>query len=260
MKRALIGYTGFVGASLLASGGFTHGFNRADAAEARGIRFGEVVVAAVPCLAAQPDDAADAAAVAALAEVIASLQAERCVLLSSPEVFAPGAHDEDAIPAPSTPAGVRRRALEELVAGKFARSSIVRLPGLFGDGLKANALFELASGRAGAIDPAARRQWYPLRRLAGDLEHIAGAGLAVAHLAPEPVAFREVLARHFRTLVPGREGAAPAVPELTTRHAALFGALESGDAAPYLMRGPQVLAAMGDFLTQRRRRGGAGVS
>lgn len=249
MKRALIGYTGFVGASLLAAGGFTHGFNRADAAEARGLRFDEVVVAAVPCLAAHPDDAADETAVAALAQVLESLQARRCVLLSSADVFdAPGSFDETAEPAPVSPAAARRRALERLVTAHFPASTLVRLPGLFGEGLKANAIADLLAGHAEAIDPAARRQWYPLRRLAGDLERIAGAGLAVAHLAPEPLAFSEILARHFRTLSPGPEGSAAPAPELSTRHAALFG----GEGA-YLMRAPQVLITLGDFLTQLRR-------
>lgn len=251
MKRALIGYTGFVGATLLAAGGFTHGFNRSDAHEARGIRFGEVVVAAMPCLAvaAGVDEAADAAAVAALAAVLESLTAERCVLLSTAEVFGnAGPFDEEATPEPATPAAARRRGLETLVAARFARSSIVRLPGLFGEGLKANALADLLAGQARAIDPAARRQWYPVRRLAVDLGRIAGAGLPVAHLAPEPVSFAEVLARHFRTLTPGPEGTAAPAPELQTRHATLFG----GD-SPYLMGAPQVLVAMGDFLARARR-------
>lgn len=252
MKRALIGYTGFVGASLLAAGGFSHGFNRADAEEARGIRFDEVVVAAMPCLAAHPDDADDAQAVAALAALLEGLTAQRCVLLSSAELFeGPGRFDETAAPAPSRPAGLRRLQLEQRVVAHFPASTLVRLPGLFGEGLKANALADLLAGRAEAIDPAAQGQWYPLRRLPADLARISGAGLALTHLAPAPIAFSEILARHFPGLAAtdlAATGRAAPTPELTTRHAALFGG--EGD---YTMSTSQALAALGDFLKQRRR-------
>jgi hypothetical protein len=142
------------------------------------------------------------------------------------------------------------------VVAHFPASTLVRLPGLFGEGLKANALADLLAGRAEAIDPAAQGQWYPLRRLPADLARIGGAGLALAHLAPAPIAFSEILARHFPGLAAtdlaatdlAATGRAAPTPELTTRHAALFGG--EGD---YTMSTSQVLAALGDFLKQRRR-------
>jgi hypothetical protein len=256
LKRALIGYTGFIGSTLLAANGFTHGFNRQDVAELRGTRFDEIVCAGISGdrAAAERDPAADRAAIATLLAALEVAEAGRFVLISTTEVYADPSQplDEATDPPapPEHPFGRHRWEAERFVAARFARHSIVRLPALFGDGLKHNVLFDLlAERRLEAINPAATLQWYPLRRLPGDLGRIAGAGLARANLVSEPVPMRDLLARHFPRLAVGPETAPAEHHALRTRHAPLF-----GGEPPYVMRTPQVLAALGDFLKAARRK------
>ena len=252
MKRALIGHTGFVGSTLLAAGGFTHGFNSGDFEDMRGARFDEVVCAGIAS--ARRGTKPDRAAIGALLSVLERVRVGRFVLISTIEVYPDPSQplDETAVPddAGGDAFGRRRREVEVFVAAHFANHAIVRLPALFGDGMTHNALFDLLHGnRVESLDPGAEHQWYPLRRLPGDLVRIAGAGLATVNLVTEPMALGEVAARLFRSAKLGPEtGAAPRTA-LRTRYAPLFGGV-----APYVMAKSQVQVAMGDFVRAARRR------
>ena len=256
MKRALIGHTGFVGGTLLAAGGFTHGFNRSDIHEMRGQEFGEVICAGIPAVKwlANKEPEQDRAAIAALLDVLATVRADRFVLISTIDVYPDPSQplDESAGLAglANQPYGLHRFEVEQFVAGHFADHAIVRLPALFGDGLKKNALFDLLNdNQVEKINPAAEFQWYPTRRLTLDIGRIAAAGLRVANLVTEPLPMRDVIARYFPTTQVGPESEPAPRYALRTRHASLFG----GD-PPWVMGRSQVMVAMGDFIKRARRR------
>jgi len=256
MKRALIGHTGFVGGTLLAAGGFTHGFNSRDFEDMRGARFDEVVCAGIPSVKwlANKEPEQDRAAIGALLGVLETVQAGRFVLISTVDVYPDPSLPLDETAEPDGAAnhayGRHRLAVEQFVAAHFASHAIVRLPALFGEGLKKNALFDLLHDNAvERIDPAGEFQWYPTRRLPGDLVHIAGAGLRVVNLVTEPVAMRDVIGRFFPAAKPAPESATPPRYGLRTRYAPLF-----GGSPPWIMGRAHVLIAMGDYIRAARRR------
>lgn len=257
MTRALIGHTGFVGATLLAEGGFTHGFNRADIEEMRGQRFDEIVCAGVPGSRAEAnrDPGRDRDTIARLLAALETVRAGRLVLISTTAVYADLSRpqDEEAEPDPGgtgEPYGRHRLDVERFVAARFPVCAIVRLPSLFGAGLRENALFDLLHNRdTEALNPAARLQWYPTRRLGADLARIAGAGLGLVNLVSEPVALAEVIRRFFPETPVGPEAGPAPGHDLRTRHARLF-----GGEPPYVAARAQVLAAMADYLKGVRRR------
>jgi hypothetical protein len=256
MTRALVGYTGFVGATLLADGGYTHGFNSRDIEEMRGGRFDEVVCAGVPAVKwlANREPEGDRAAIGRLLAVLETVRTGRFVLISTVDVYADPSlpQDETADPAglgAGEPYGRHRLEVERFVAARFPTHAIVRLPALFGDGLKKNALFDLLhEHQTEKLNPAARFQWYPTRRLAGDLRRIAGAGLSLVNLVSEPIALAEVIQRFFPTARVGLPVDPAPHYNLRTRHAALF-----GGEPPFISRRAQVLAAMADFIKSARR-------
>jgi hypothetical protein len=256
MKRALIGHTGFVGGTLLAAGGFTHGFNSRDFHDMRGARFDEVVCAGVRSAKwlANTEPAQDKAAIEALLRVLENVRVGRFVLISTVDVYPDPSLplDETAVleGLPNHSYGSHRYLVEQFVAGLYPNHAIVRLPALFGDGLKKNALFDLLhDNRVDRLDPAAEYQWYPLRRLPGDLARIAGAGLGLVNLVTEPSPLGDVIARFFPAARPGPETQAAPRYALRTRYAPLFGGV-----VPYIMGQSQVLVAMGDFVRASRRR------
>jgi hypothetical protein len=88
----------------------------------------------------------DAAQIEGLIAHLSGVRAERFVLISSIAVLADfaGGDDESTAAFQQTLAyGRNRRALEAFVEDHFPRSLIIRLPALFGPGLRKNFLFDL---------------------------------------------------------------------------------------------------------------------
>lgn len=146
--NGLMGHTGFVGSALMRQARFAACFNSANIADISGRRFGTLVCAAAPgsMLEANRAPDRDAAQIDALVAQLATVRAERFVLISSIAVLADCASGADE----STQAfqqdiayGRHRRALEAFAESHFAHSLIVRLPALFGPGLRKNFLHDL---------------------------------------------------------------------------------------------------------------------
>ncbi|MEM6586740.1 MAG: hypothetical protein AAF692_13390 [Pseudomonadota bacterium] len=147
-STALIGHTGFVGSTLARQAAFSHRFNSANIDEAAGQRFDTVVCAAAPgsMLEANTAPEADRAKIHALMDQLSRLQADRFILISSIAVLADfaGGDDEGSCAFQTDLAyGRHRRELEAFVEDRFADPLIVRLPALFGRGLRKNFLFDL---------------------------------------------------------------------------------------------------------------------
>lgn len=144
----LIGHTGFVGGALLRQAAFGQVFNSANIGAIAGEHFGTLVCAAAPgsMLEANRAPERDAAQIEALMAQLATVTAECFVLISSIAVLADfaGGDDEGTTAFQQTLAyGRHRRMLEAFVEERFPRSLIVRLPALFGAGLRKNFLFDL---------------------------------------------------------------------------------------------------------------------
>jgi dTDP-4-dehydrorhamnose reductase len=257
MRRALIGHTGFVGGNLLAAGGFAQTYNSQNIRSLAGERFDEIVCAGISAVKwlANKEPEADWAGIRRLLDVLAQVRTERFVLISTIDVYPDPAQplDEDAElahPSSNEPYGRHRLAVEQWVAERFPVCSIVRLPALFGMGLKKNALYDLLNGNQIAkINPASMFQWYPTDRLSSDLARIAEAKLRVVNLFPEPLAMHDILARFFPEAKVGAEAGVAVRYALRTKHAMLF-----GGSPPYVMSAGQALSAMGDFVNRERQR------
>ena len=144
----LIGYTGFVGTTLMRQHGFDRRFNSRNIDDAAGAMFDTLVCAAAPgsMFEANRFPERDAARIDALiAQLDAIAGARRFVLISTIAVLAGFTAEDESTAAfeASTPYGVNRRRLEQFVEQRFPDALIVRLPALFGTGLKKNFLFDL---------------------------------------------------------------------------------------------------------------------
>lgn len=148
LPQGLIGHTGFVGGALLRQTGFDACYNSRNIADIEGRAFGTLVCAAAPgsMLEANRAPERDKAQIDALIARLERVKAERFVLVSSIAVLADfaGRDDEGSTAFQHDLAyGRHRRALEAFVETRFPASLIVRLPALFGAGLRKNFLFDL---------------------------------------------------------------------------------------------------------------------
>ena len=251
--NALIGYTGFVGSNLDQQMPFQHRFRSNDIETIAGQRFDLVVCAGVSAVKwlANQDPTRDRAGIARLIEPLRSVRAERFVLISTVDVYPDPRAVDEASPIDAerlAPYGRHRYELEQFVSAHFPRVLILRLPGLFGPGLKKNVIFDLLHGnRLDKINPASAFQYYPLGRLARDIEAGLAAGLTLANLATEPLPTARIHAALFADASIGADADPALSYDMRTRHAGPF-----GGANAYVMTAAEVLAALDGFVTEAR--------
>jgi len=136
--------------------------------------------------------------------------------------------------------GRHRALLEEFVTGHFEEAVVLRLPALFGPGLKKNLVFDLLhQPRARFAHEASEFQFYDVRDLWGHVLLARDAGLRVVNLATEPVTSAQVARECFGVEYSCTDRPVAAY-DLRTRHAAELG----GRGGPYLRTSDEVLAAI----------------
>ena len=231
MTTCLIGHTGFVGSNLHRQAAFDDVFRSTNIGEIAGRQFDLVVCAGISAVKwkANQDPAADRAGIATLREALESVTAQRFVLISTVDVYPAvrGVDEQTDCSAPNHAYGAHRLAFEDFVRSRFPTHHVVRLPGLYGPSLKKNVLYDLLHDhRCGFIDPAARFQWYDVRRLWADVGRVIAAELALVNLVPEPVATADLVEGLFedRALAPPSD--APWAYDIRSRHAAVFGGVD----------------------------------
>ena len=147
-KDLLVGSTGFVGGNLMAAHTFADVCHSTDIAARYGTAPDLCVYAGVPAamFLANADPEADLAVMAAARENLRKIAPKKLVLISSIAVYADSrGKDESDEPQPADLAayGRNRLQLEHWVREDFPDALIVRLPALYGKGLRKNFLFDL---------------------------------------------------------------------------------------------------------------------
>jgi len=254
MATALIGWSGLVGGSLLSQTSFDHRFRSTDIHELPRREYELVVCAGAPAekWKANQDPPGDLARLEPLFEALRHLKAKKLVLVSTIDVFAkPVDVDEDSPTSGDTASayGRHRRLLEEL-AQRHCDCMVLRLPGLFGPGLKKNVIFDLLHhNQVEKIHPGGVFQYYPLNRLWADIQTGLQAGLNLVHAATEPVATARLAREIFDITLAPAESAAPGRYDFHSRHAAHFGGAAG---SPYWLASGQVLGEMACFVAGER--------
>ncbi len=251
-RDALIGHTGFVGSNLLRQREFAATFNSSSIEGIDGQTYDAVVCAGVTAVKwwANQNPTQDRAGIEALMRHLDTITAGHFTLISTIDVYdRPVAVDEDHTPDPDRlhAYGRHRLMLEDYVAQHFGHHLIVRLPGLFGTGLKKNVIHDLMHGeRLAAINPASTFQWYPLDRLSADLARARRLDPGLLNLATAPLDMATLCGRLFKDALIGADAAAANAYDMRTRHAAAFG---GGDGV--IMDAAAVLDALERFVIGR---------
>jgi nucleoside-diphosphate-sugar epimerase len=254
MSDALIGYTGYVGGSILRERPFDACFRSSDIDSIRGSQFDTIVCCGAPAekWRANRDSDEDSARLATLTNALSYVRARRFVLISTVDVYpSPSGVDERTVidATASQPYGRHRYELEEFCRGRFD-TTVVRLPGLYGHGLKKNAIFDLLNDRpVEAIPGNARFQFYDTERVWSDVERVLEAKLPTANITAEPVSMTTVAQEVF-----GRELPTPwnhSAPSYDVRsiHAGLVGGRDG-----YWFDASTVISGLQCFVASERGR------
>ncbi|WP_339456871.1 pyridine nucleotide transhydrogenase [Pseudomonas sp. EA_65y_Pfl1_P120] len=230
--NALIGFSGFVGGTLLRQNTFEHLFRSTNIGEIENRNFDVVVCAGAPAQKwiANKDPDGDRQKIEAL---IASLKTINCkifILISTVDVFKqPFGVDEDSVVTEDGlhAYGLHRRMLETFVQEHFKNNLIVRLPGLVGPGLRKNVIFDfLNNNNVGAIDSRGIFQFYPMVNLWYDIQRALAAGLRLIHLTSAPISVSDISLLGFGQFFSNQLSTAPAEYDFQSKHAEVFGGSE----------------------------------
>lgn len=230
MTKALIGFSGFVGSTLLKQTTFDAQYRSTNVAEIDGRSFDTVVCAGAPAQKwlANREPEADRQKIDGL---IAHLKTVRCntfILISTVDVFKTpiGVDEETIVDEVGLHAyGLHRRLLEKFVESHFPHHLIVRLPGLVGPGLRKNVIFDfLNDNNLNAIDSRGVFQFYPMVSLWYDIQTAIDAGLKLVHLTAEPISVADIARNGFGKQFDHAMANDAARYDLRSRHAPLFGA------------------------------------
>ena len=230
MANALIGYTGYVGSSLLRqSENFTHRYRSSDIANIRGLDFDVVVCAGAPAQKwkANKDPESDLAAINGLISHLSQVTCRTFMLISTVDVYpVPIGVDENSIIDIHSqhPYGKHRLLLEQFVARQFPNHHIIRLPGLVGPGLRKNIIYDFRHhNNVHLIDSRGIFQFYPMVNLWHDLGVVRHAGLSLVNLTVEALCVAEIAREAFGLDFTQEQSSEPGRYDLRTRHASLFG-------------------------------------
>lgn len=254
LSMALIGHSGFVGGNLLRQAHFDASYRGSDIETIAGRSFDVVVCAGAPAAKwiANAKPAEDMANLERLMAALAQVQAGRVVLLSTIDVLSdPNGADEHTPfdPEAASAYGRHRHRLETFVQARFPTLT-VRLPGLFGPGLKKNAVYDLLHGnQTEKIHADDQFQFYDLRRLWADLTRCEAAGLDLVHFATEPVRMRDVAKVAFGIDFDGYPPRDAVRYDFRTCHAGRL-----GGGGGYLYDRATVLADLAAFVASERGR------
>ena len=252
MRSALIGHTGFVGGNLTRQRAFDACYNSANIERIAGESFDLVVCSGAPAAKwiANGDPEGDRRGLDRLWENLDRASAAKVVLISSIDVYARRVEvdeDDDVGRDRASHYGRHRHDLERRCLDRFD-ALVVRLPGLFGEGLKKNAIYDfLHDNDVHKIDHRASYQFYGLDRLWADIEAAMAHGLRLLNVATEPVSIGEVARDAFGFDFDNERPGEPARYDFRSKHAGLF-----GGSGGYLLSKAAVLRAMKDYVERAR--------
>nr|VFK11741.1 MAG: hypothetical protein BECKLPF1236B_GA0070989_10248 [Candidatus Kentron sp. LPFa] len=229
IKSALIGFSGFVGSTLLKQANFDFLYRSTNIQQIAGQEFDIVVCAGAPAQKwmANRDPEVDRQKIALLTGRLQMITCKTFVLISTVDVFKIPVNVDEATPVDEDGLhayGRHRRFLEKFVEDRFSNHLIVRLPGLVGSGLRKNVIFDfLNSNNLHAIDSRGMFQFYPMVNLWHDVQIALRENLHLVHLTAEPISVADVSLQGFGRSFTRELANAPARYDMRTRYASVFG-------------------------------------
>jgi nucleoside-diphosphate-sugar epimerase len=255
-RIAVIGSTGFVGGNLMTQVGEADGYNSKNIEDIAGREYDLLFCAGARAemwrINADPEP--DRANNKRLMDNMAKAKIKQLVLMSTVGVYPNPVRDVDEDSpideAKLTPYGLHHLELEHFCQDHFD-STIVRLPGLFGPGIKKNVIYDfLHDNNIDQIHSEGVHQYYNLGHVWRDTQTAMKAGLRLVNFATPPISVAEVAREVFGRKFTNRpEGKTPAYFDFRTKYAEVFGGHDG-----YMQDKASVLAEMREFVTAEQQK------
>jgi nucleoside-diphosphate-sugar epimerase len=251
MSSALIGYTGFVGGNLLRQVCFDELYNSKNIEAIAGREFHLIVCAGAPAVKwfANKEPLTDLKSINRLRDCLGQASAQKVILISTVDVYpSPIEVDEETSIDINQlhPYGKHRLELERFVQDNFD-TTIIRLPGLFGKGLKKNIIYDfLHNNDVEKIHKDSAFQFYSLEHLWRDIEACLKQDIKLINFATEPTRVQEVAHEGFGFEFTNEPNYPPARYDFRTKYGSIF-----GSPTPYLYSKKQIFQDLKDFVRKQ---------
>ncbi|MDQ0890932.1 dTDP-4-dehydrorhamnose reductase [Paenibacillus sp. V4I9] len=228
MSTALIGFTGFVGSSLTRQTSFDNYYNSKNIEDIRGKNFSLVICCGAPAMKwkANQEPEKDLENIQMLMSHLADIEAEEFVLISTVDVYKipVGVSEETHVILDELdPYGKHRFMLEGFIQKQFDKHSIIRLPGLFGVGLKKNVIYDLMHNNCLHLTHHnSIFQFYDMSRLWDDIQVVRRKAVKLVNFSTEPVATYEIARNCFDIEFTTITEKAPVVYDMKSLYSNLF--------------------------------------
>jgi hypothetical protein len=252
-ETGLIGHTGFIGGNLALSQNFDYLYSSKTISDIRGKNFELLVCAGAPSLKwyANANAEADREGISCLIRNLETVEVGSFVLISTISVYPqPVDVDEDSpVESETIPSyGRNRFELECLVRSRFPHATIVRLPGVFGRGLKKNLVYDLLHRDYSYLNAAdSKLQFYNVERLWNDIEKALAKEISVLNIATEPVTLSDIGFACVGTDIAADCGSNLVKEDVRTKYASCW-----GRRGPYLYSCEEILSDLKKFATKIR--------
>ena len=197
-----------------------------------------------------PED--DLANIERLIGDLRQVKAKRLVLISTVDVFKePVGVDEDTvIDAESTdPYGKNRFYLEEFVREHFEGASVIRLPGLFGHGLKKNFIYDLLHDNVLHLTHnESVFQFYGMKNLWANINLVLESGIPLINFATQPVVAKDVALNCYDMKFDNVTSNPPANYDMRTKYGYIFGSSNN-----YTCSADSMFEQIREFVEEQKR-------
>jgi len=256
MKSALIGFTGFVGSNLKQQYNFTDLYNSRNFEGMKDEEYDLIVcsgISAVKWL-ANKEPMKDLKNIRVLENILSTVSTKQFVLISTIDVYATTQmldEDFDCASTKNHAYGTHRLAFEKFCTDQFDDCSIVRLPGLFGEGLKKNVIYDLLNDNClEMINKKSSYQYYFLKYLWRDIQIAIENDIKLINLFTEPVPTQEIYQTFFASKNIGQEAVPEGHYDLYTKYAKNWN--NSGN---YIYTKDEMIEQLSDFISAYKKSG-----
>ena len=255
MNSAIIGYTGFVGGNLVNQYHFDQFYNSKNIESIGGQQFDCLVCAGAPAVKwlANKEPIGDRENLQRLMNCLKNVEAKQMILISTVDVYPSPieVNEENIIDLEKCqPYGKHRLELEYFLAERFDTLTI-RLPGLFGQGLKKNIIYDFLNNNVGDwIHKDSVFQFYNLDNLWQDIQTALEHQLHLVNFATEPTSVYEVAKHSFGFEFTNTPEQPPARYDMRTKYSEFFQGVNLG----YLYNKEEILKQIKNFVNQYPRK------
>ncbi|MGV2884435.1 MULTISPECIES: NAD-dependent epimerase/dehydratase family protein [Paenibacillus] len=254
-KTALIGYTGFVGSTLLRQTQFDDLYNSSNINTIHGKNYELVICAAAPAVKwkANQSPEEDLKNINSLISSLKEIKAKRFVLISTVDVYKNPIEvmeDTEIFSEETEPYGRHRYYLEQFVMSEFENHIIVRLPGLFGKGLKKNFIYDLIHSNALDITHhKSKFQFYNMDNLWEDIIIALDSKICLVNMTSEPVSAEEIAEFSLDISFKNVTEKAPVFYDMRSKHASMF---NKNSKDGYMKSKKMILQEISNFIEEQK--------